>query len=92
MQFLNLYPKQTGMLIGISMGLTGSGSFFPLAWKFLIEDGVISYSGIMWIWFGLSALSLVIGTLIDPWHNLPQDLSKGKPRIKSGFIEYRHVI
>ena len=32
----------------------------------------------MWIWFALSAISLVLGTLIYPWHNLPQDLTRGR--------------
>ena len=56
----------------------GTGSFFPLAWKALIDEDLISYSQIMWIWFGFSIFSLVLGTLIYPWHNLPQDLTKGR--------------
>ena len=78
MQFLNLYPEKTGLLIGLTNGLTGA--FFPLGWKNMIEGEMISYSGIMWIWFGFTLFSLVIGTLIYPWHNLPQDLKKGRPR------------
>ena len=85
MQFLNLYPEKTGLLIGLTNGLTGAGSFFPLAWKTFIDDKLISYSGIMWIWFGLSLVSLVLGTLIYPWHNLPQDLSKGRPWSKQAL-------
>ena len=76
MQFLNLYPEKTGLLIGINNGLSGAGSFFPVAWKTMIENEIISYSGLMWIWFGLSVISLLSGTIIYPWHNLPQDLRK----------------
>ena len=82
MQFLNLYPEKTGLLIGITNGLTGASSFFPLAWKTFIDSEFISYSGIMWIWFSLSVISLVVGLVIYPWHNLPQDLSQGGPLIK----------
>ena len=65
-------------LIGITNALCGAGSFFPLAWKALIENDLISYSEIMWTWFCLSMTSLGFGTLIYPWNNLPQDLTKGR--------------
>ena len=78
MQFLNLFPTKIGFLIGITNGLCGAGSFFPLAWKALVDKKLISYSEIMWTWFGFSALSLVLGTLVYPWHNLPQDLTQGR--------------
>ena len=81
MQFLNLYPSKIGFLIGIANGLCGAGSFFPLAWKTLIEQEFISYSVIMWIWFGFSVISLILGTIIYPWHNLPQDLTEGRSLI-----------
>lgn len=81
LQFLNLYPSKLGFLIGLGNGLSGMGSFYPLAWNTLIEKEIISYSGIMWIWFSLSGISLVLGTLIYPWHNLPQDLIRGRSLI-----------
>ena len=57
--------------------------FFPLAWKTLIEQEFISYSVIMWIWFGLSVISLILGTIMYPWHNLPQDMTEGRSLIYS---------
>lgn len=92
MQFLNLYPSKIGFLIGIANGLGGAGSFFPLAWKILIEQQLISYSEIMWIWFGLTVMSLMLGTMIYPWHNLPQDLTEGGSLICIVWANYKFII
>ena len=94
LQFLNLYPSKIGFLIGISNALGGAGSFFPLAWKILIEKELISYSGIMWIWCGLAVISLILGTLIYPWHNLPQNLTKGTSliQLKKIFLKFSKLI
>ena len=44
-QFLNLFPANVGFLIGACNALCNVGSFFPLAWKIIIENGYLSYSG-----------------------------------------------
>lgn len=100
-QFLNLFPANVGFLIGACNALCNVGSFFPLAWKIIIENDYLSYSGngffieisdfsswfriflnplqeIMWIWFSLTLASLIVGSLIYPWHNLPQDTDNGR--------------
>ena len=91
MQFLNLYPTKIGFLIGITNGLCGIGSFFPLAWNILIEYKFMSYSAIMWTWFGFSIVSLFLGIFIYPWNNLPQDLPKGRSLIWDFRMYMSHV-
>ena len=44
-QFLNLFPANVGFLIGACNALCNVGSFFPLAWKIIIENDYLSYSG-----------------------------------------------
>ena len=44
-QFLNLFPSNVGFLIGACNALCNVGSFFPLAWKIIIENDYLSYSG-----------------------------------------------
>ena len=36
---------------------------------------------IMWIWFSLTLASLIVGTLIYPWHNVPQDTDNGRSQL-----------
>ena len=43
-QFLNLFPANVGFLIGACNALCNVGSFFPLAWKVIIENGYLTYS------------------------------------------------
>ena len=46
----------------------------------------------MWIWFGLTVLSLMLGTMIYPWHNLPQDLTEGGSLICIVWANYKFII
>ena len=42
----------------------------------------------MWIWFSLTLASLILGTLIYPWHNLPQDTNNGKSQTHFELIDF----
>ena len=61
-QFLNLFPANVGFLIGACNALCNVGSFFPLAWKVIIENGYLTYSGIGFI-TSISTVVLIPGRL-----------------------------
>lgn len=59
-QFLNLFPANVGFLIGACNALCNVGSFFPLAWKVIIENGYLTYSVIGFI-TSISTVVLIPG-------------------------------
>ena len=73
LQFFGLYPKYAAFLTGICNSLLALCSLVPQLWlKLIIKWNLLSYHTVLIIWLTGALVSLVIGTLIMPWNNMPQ--------------------
>ena len=79
LQFLAFYPGYEGLLTGVANALLAVGTLIPQVWLILItKQELLSFTEVMIIWMSLAVISLILGTLLYPWDNMPQDVSKSK--------------
>ena len=62
-----LFPDMIGFQMGLNYAMKGFGSMLPQFWLMLVQDGMVSYKSIMWLWATLTILSFIIGLVILPW-------------------------
>ena len=56
--------------MGIANGVASVSSMWPSIWLRAINSEILTFSQIMYIWAFFSFVSLVLGLIIYPWHNL----------------------
>ena len=76
LQYLTLFPRRVGLLIGICNGLGHLCSSWPQLWLKLIRNSHLTYPQIMFIWAGLAFASFFIGLFVYPWHNVPNNYAE----------------
>ena len=90
MQFFGLYPDYGGTLTGLCNSFLALCSLVPQLWlNLIIKWEVLSYSTILSIWLVAAVLSLVIGLIIVPWNNMPQNLDGAKDDDFATFIQIK---
>ena len=81
LQFCMFFPARQSLLVGSANTFMAVSSIVPQIWLISMEKTGISLTHLMIIWMCLASVSLVVGVLLFPWHNLPDD----------GCIEERHL-
>ena len=71
LQFSLFYPSYQSLLVGMANTCVAVGSIMPQIWLQAITNTSITFTQLMIIWTCLATISLVLGLLFYPWHNLP---------------------
>ena len=76
LQFLRFYPDYAGLLTGVTNALLAIGTIIPQLWLVLItKQQVLTFTQVYVVWLSLALVSFILGTLVYPWNNMPQDLA-----------------
>ena len=80
MQFFGLFPAYAGTLTGMSNSLLALCSLIPQLWlSAVVSWQVISYRGLILVWLIAAFVSLIMGMMFVPWHNMPQNIDSATP-------------
>ena len=75
MQFFGLFPAYAGTLTGTSNSLLALCSLIPQLW---LKMDNISYHLILIVWLVMAFMSLLLGLILVPWHNMPQNIDSAE--------------
>ena len=85
-QYCRLFPRNIGLLVGLSAGLIALSTMVPQLWLYFILEYNTSQETILFIWAGLALLSFIISIFLYPANNLPQDTLTTSKTDRQGFF------
>ena len=84
-QYCRLFPRNIGLLVGLSAGLIALSTIIPQIWLYCILKYDMTRQTILLIWAGLALLSFIISMFLYPANNLPQDTLSMKTDMQGFF-------